>query len=127
MKRITLLITILLSLPAFAYVNLPPGKGQVVVRDASATNIPTAFGSAGAELFTGTSGKTRVALYNGTTTLILVSTSTTTSNCSGGTDNAFVPPSGTATLENLSINTKVCVRAYGASAISSGLVAVSLW
>lgn len=95
--------------------------------DASSVNIPAAFGSAGAAVCTGLSGKTRIYLASTVSTRIAVSIKTSTTNCSGGTDDFVLPASATAVLENLAVNATVCVRSLTGSAIASGLVDASAW
>jgi len=114
------------ALPQFGYAEALQ-QGLVNNRDASGTAIPTAYGSAGAEVFSGLSSRSNIAVINNSSADIGISLGTTSSNCSGGTDNAIVPATGSSVFTGISINTKVCLRSLSGSTISSGFVRTMVW
>lgn len=101
-----------------------PQAGKVASRDASSTNIPTTY-TTGAGIMTSVSGKSHLKVINNTGTALAVSTSTVT-NCVGGTDNDVVPANGSSVSDAILLNSVVCVRSLG-SAISTGTVYVVVW
>lgn len=114
------LLLVLLAMPAIA------GAPVSASQDASSTNIPTSYSSAGATLLTLTSGtKSHIAVVNDTGTDIEVSVNATA--CGASSTAGFVVPDGlSATLDNVAINKVVCIKSLG-SAISSGKVHAVVW
>lgn len=121
---ILLLVT---SGPLFAVQNQYAGTGVGASRDGSITTIPAALGSAGAALFTGLSGKTRICLGSTAATRVGVSVGTTTTNCSGGAADITIPGSGTVCIDNITINANVCIFSLSGSGLSSGIVDATVW
>lgn len=108
-----------------------PQSGVAIRRDFSVTNAPAAFGSAGAAIFTNLSAKNHIACTNTSSADLQISLGTTTTNCSGGTANFFVPAAPTNGIgangaDVININTNVCV--IGATgAVATGVLNCVVW
>lgn len=113
---------------AILFLCIPAVAGAPVsaTQDASSTNIPTSYSSAGATLMSLSAGtKNNIAIVNDTATDIEVSVNGTA--CGSSSTAAFVVPDGmTATFEGMAINRVVCIKSLGA-AISSGKVHAVVW
>lgn len=114
------LLCLFLTIPAIA------GAPLQASQDASSTNIPTSYSSAGATLLSMTSGtKNHIAFVNDTGTDIAVAVNGTA--CGASSVTAFVVPDGLSfTADDMAINRVVCIKSLG-SAISSGSVHVTVW
>lgn len=118
-----LLVATLGISPVFASAwnfNLPAQAGQVLVVDTSVNNIPATY-TTGSAVFTGLSKKAHLIVNNATSTMLLLNTTSTATNCASGSDNVFVPPNQGIAVDYITIGSKVCVRSYSGT-ISSGLV-----
>ena len=104
----------------------PPTVYDSVTRDASSTNIPNAFTSAGATFLSSISPKrTRICVINDTTTNIFVCFKTSVAASCAEDDSLYVPDGGGECRDDVAIASSVYVK--GTSAISSGRVHVGVW
>jgi hypothetical protein len=122
-----LILALALLAPA-AFANrgtLPPGDPAVYTKDLSSTNLPATYGAAGNSYATSLTGRSNVCIVNGASTKVYGTTSTA-SNCTGGSDKFVVPASGNACFENVKVNSRLCLRSSSGT-LSSGTIDVMVW
>jgi|GEM_PF-6425306 len=101
--------------------------------DSSATNIPTSFDKTNASslISTGVTGATHLEIVNHSNTRIAVNFSSGDSSNNPTLVEMYVPPNGGsgftgAVRDGIKVSSRIYIKSDG-SAISSGIVTVSVW